>query len=116
MAAQKRYELTDEEWERLRGYFPGRAEGQLGRSRNEDRQILNGILWIVRSGAAWRELPELMAATRKVFEFAFADKSNMIETYALQISMVAPDFLSSLAGKKALAQVLEQMQIFQAHH
>jgi transposase len=67
MAAQKRYELTDEEWDRLKKYFPGRADGQLGRPRNEDRQILNGILWIVRSGAAWRDLPERYGAWSTVY-------------------------------------------------
>ncbi len=59
MAAQtKRYEITDEEWERIKGYFTERAEGQKGRPRAEDRMLLNGILWIAQSGAAWRDLPE----------------------------------------------------------
>lgn len=58
MTAQRRYELTDEEWERIRKYFPERAAGQKGRPRNDDRKILNGVLWITRSGAAWRDLPE----------------------------------------------------------
>lgn len=42
MTAQRRYELTDEEWERIKGYFPEREAGQKGRPRNEDRPILNG--------------------------------------------------------------------------
>ena len=67
MTAQRRYELTDEEWERIKGYFPKREAGQLGRPRNDDRQILNGILWIVRSGAAWRDLPERYGAWSTVY-------------------------------------------------
>lgn len=54
----RRYELTDAEWERVRPYFPERQLGDKGRPRREPRQILNGIFWIVRSGAAWRDLPE----------------------------------------------------------
>ncbi len=54
----RRYELTDEEWERLNAYFPGRQLGDKGRPRREPRQILNGIFWIARSGAVWRDLPE----------------------------------------------------------
>ena len=67
MTAQRRYELTDEEWERIKGYFPEREAGQKGRPRNEDRPILNGILWIVRSGAAWRDLPERYGAWSTVY-------------------------------------------------
>jgi len=67
MTAQRRYELTDEEWERIKGYFPKREAGQLGRPRNDDRQILNGVLWIVRSGAAWRDLPERYGAWSTVY-------------------------------------------------
>ena len=67
MTAQRRYELTDEEWERIKGYFPEREAGQKGRPRNEDRPILNGILWIVRSGTAWRDLPERYGAWSTVY-------------------------------------------------
>ena len=67
MTVQRRYELTDEEWERIKGYFPEREAGQKGRPRNEDRPILNGILWIVRSGAAWRNLPERYRAWSTVY-------------------------------------------------
>ena len=80
MAAQKRYEITDDEWERLRRYFPGRIEGQIGRPRNEDRQILNGILWIVRSGAAWRDLPERYGAWSTVYgRFAEWQESGVFQ-------------------------------------
>jgi len=54
----RRYELTDAEWERLKPYFPERQLGDKGRPRREPREILNGIFWIARSGAAWRDLPE----------------------------------------------------------
>ena len=67
MTVQRRYELTDEEWERIKVYFPEREADQLGRPRNDDRRILNGILWIVRSGAAWRDLPERYGAWSTVY-------------------------------------------------
>lgn len=58
MTAQRRYELTESEWERLKKYFPEREAGQLGRPKNDERKILNGVLWVMRSGAAWRDMPE----------------------------------------------------------
>lgn len=51
-----RYELTDQQWERISGYFP--ANGRRGGQWNDHRNVLNGILWVLCSGAAWRDLPE----------------------------------------------------------
>lgn len=62
MAATRRYELSDEEWERIEKYFPKREAGQKGRPRNDDRPIINGVIWIARSGAPWRDLPERYGA------------------------------------------------------
>ena len=64
----RRYELTDAEWERLRPYFPERQMGEKGRTRREPRQMLNGIFWIARSGAAWRDLPERYGTYSTVYK------------------------------------------------
>lgn len=52
-----RFELSDEEWEQIRPFLPDRR-GKVGRPRSDDRRIVNAILWIVRTGAPWRDLPE----------------------------------------------------------
>jgi hypothetical protein len=49
--------LTDAEWERVRELLPEQKPGQ-GRPRRDDRQVLCGILWVLDTGASWRELPE----------------------------------------------------------
>ena len=54
----RRYELTDSEWERISNYFPEKIPGTPGRPPKEHRPIVNGIVWIARSGAPWRDLPE----------------------------------------------------------
>ena len=53
-----RYELTDIEWERIKKYFPDKEPGTPSRPPNPHRPIINGIVWIARSGAPWRDLPE----------------------------------------------------------
>ncbi len=58
MTTKRRYELSDNEWERLKKYFPAREAGQLGRPRSDERKLLNGVLWVLRSGAPWRDVPE----------------------------------------------------------
>ena len=87
MTAQRRYELTDEEWGRIKGYFPEREAGQKGRPRNEDRPILNGILWIVRSGAAWRDLPERYGAWSTVYSrFVQWQEEGLFDTILKELS------------------------------
>ena len=87
MTAQRRYELTDEEWGRIKGYFPEREAGQKGRPRNEDRPILNGILWIVRSGAAWRDLPERYGAWSIVYSrFVQWQEEGLFDTILKELS------------------------------
>ena len=68
MTTRKRYEIKDSEWERLKAYFPGRQDGQLGRLRSDDRQMLGGILWVVRTGAPWADLPERYGAKSTVYD------------------------------------------------
>ncbi len=53
-------DLKDEQWEVVKPLLPQppkRADGK-GRPRVDDRAILNGILWILRTGAPWADLPE----------------------------------------------------------
>lgn len=52
----KRYEIPDAAWELVADIF---TEHQLAsRPRTDDRLMLNGVLWVLCSGAAWRDMPE----------------------------------------------------------
>src|SRR5215831_7888119 len=48
-----RYELSDGEWATIRPMLPNKARGV---PRVDDRRVLNGIFWVLRSGAPWRRL------------------------------------------------------------
>jgi transposase len=58
--AQRYEELTDEQWELVESYIPTKRRRQdgRGRPRRGDRAVPNGILWVLRSGARWRDLPD----------------------------------------------------------
>jgi len=59
MARQPEVLLTDAQWERLRPLIPEHTPTRRGgRPRADDRACLEGILWVLRSGARWRDLPE----------------------------------------------------------
>jgi transposase len=49
-----RYELTDFEWRVIEPLLPNKPRGV---PRVDDRRVLNGIFWILRSGTPWRDLP-----------------------------------------------------------
>lgn len=55
---KKRYELTDQEWEQIADLFPKENTGRPGRPSKENRTMLNAMIWLARSGAPWRDLPE----------------------------------------------------------
>ena len=49
-----RYELNDYEWTAIKPMLPNKPRGV---RRVNDRRVLNGIFWVLRSGAPWRDLP-----------------------------------------------------------
>ena len=50
-----RHELTDHEWAAIKSMLPNKPRGV---ARVNDRRVLNGIFWVLRSGAPWRDLPD----------------------------------------------------------
>lgn len=52
-----RGDLTNEQWERIQGLLP-RPQTKRGRPSQDHRPLLNGILWVLRTGAPWRDIPE----------------------------------------------------------
>lgn len=52
----KRYELSDQQWRRIADLLPGKV-GDPGRSGDDNRRFVNGVLWVLRSGAHWHDLP-----------------------------------------------------------
>jgi transposase len=63
----RRFEITDDEWERLAPLLPAMTPQRGGRWRDH-RQVLNGILFRVRSGVPWRDLPERYGPWETVYK------------------------------------------------
>jgi len=75
----RRYELTDKEWELIRPLIP---ISHTGRPQKDIRAHLNGILWLVRSGARWSDLParfgphQTDGTLKKIFELCAASSTG----------------------------------------
>ena len=53
----KRYELSEAQWTRIAPLLPGKVTDP-GRTAADNRLFVNGVLWVLRSGAFWQHLPE----------------------------------------------------------
>lgn len=52
-----RGDLTNEQWAQLESFLPP-EKPRTGRPSRDHRTVMNGILWVLRSGAPWRDMPE----------------------------------------------------------
>lgn len=52
-----RHAIPDADWDRVKDLLPGQP-GQHGGVAQDNRRFLDAVLWIARTGAAWRDLPE----------------------------------------------------------
>ena len=111
---KRRYEISDCHWEKIKDLLPGK-EGDVGCTARDNRQFINGVLWILRSGAAWPDLPERYGKFNsvyrcysrwsekgvwvKVFSVLSADKDN--EYLILDSSVVQAHSQSATYKKKS---------------
>lgn len=65
-----RYELSQRQWELIKEELPQPKvkEGGKGRPSRSDREILNGIFWILCSGSPWRDLPEKYGPWQTIYD------------------------------------------------
>lgn len=111
-----RYDLTDFEWSVIEPILP---KGRRGQQPQNNRRVMNGIFWVLRTGAPWRDLPErygpyttaynrfnrwrkaaiwdgLMAAVTK----AHGGKVQMIDSSIVRVHQHAKKEWRSLCGAK----------------
>jgi len=61
------YDLSDELWQRLEPVLPVEGSPKGGRPAKEQRTFVNAIIWILRTGAPWRALPEEYGSWKTVY-------------------------------------------------
>src|SRR5690554_5622904 len=62
----RRHELTDRQYRRVEPLLP--ANGQRGGQWHDHRMMLNGMLWRLRTGCPWRDLPERYGPWQSVYD------------------------------------------------
>ena len=64
---KRRHELSDELWAQIEPLLPGR-NGDPGRSGEDNRRFVDAAIWIAKTGAPWRDLPERFGKWNSVFQ------------------------------------------------
>ncbi len=64
---RRRHELTDEQWERIHDHLPGKA-GDPGRTAADNRLFVNAVLYVLKTGIPWDDLPERFGKPNSVWK------------------------------------------------
>ena len=64
---RRRHELTDEQWECIRDHLPGKA-GDPGRTAADNRLFVNAVLYVLKTGIPWDDLPERFGQPNSVWK------------------------------------------------
>jgi transposase len=89
---QNRHDLTDKQWAKIEPIIKEKLEKRGGHNANDNRIFVNACLWIVRTGAPWRDLPpqygKFNAVNRRFLRWC----DNNIWDFILEKLIDEPDF------------------------
>ena len=63
----RRHELSDSQWNLIKAHLPGKRSDP-GRTAQDNRRFVDGVLWLARTGAPWRDLPERYGRWNSAFQ------------------------------------------------
>lgn len=63
----RRHEITNDRWERIKDLLPGQPQDP-GVTAKDNRLFINAVLWIGKTGAPWRDLPERFGPWNSVWK------------------------------------------------
>ena len=96
-----RYELSDLQWEKIKDFLLGRAQ-HVGRTAADNRLFVNGVLWALRSGARWADLPERYGKYKSVHK-RFVRSRHPSETARYNASTTKNSTNNAIASSDASA-------------
>lgn len=82
----QRHEISDSKWERIKDALPPENSGE-GRPSKPNRVMLNGMLWISKTGAPWRDLPKQYGPWQTVYSrFRLWSKNDTFQDLFTRLS------------------------------
>jgi len=95
-----RGDLTDNEWARLEPLLPAQKRVEPGGQYRDHRQVVNGNLWALRTGAPWRDLPERYGAWQTCYSRFRRWSEQGVWLRALQALQTQQEAVSDLDWSK----------------
>ena len=62
-----RHNLTDREWNAIRVFLPAERPNRSGRPWTPHRQVIDGILWVLRTGCIWADVPSEFGKSKTLY-------------------------------------------------
>ena len=91
MNSQNRHDINDATWELLAPLLPGQ-EGQWGGIAKDNRKFLNGVFWVLRTGAPWRDMPPCYGKWNTVYQRFRRWRNNRTWEKIVEALTVEPDY------------------------
>lgn len=88
--SQQRHDISDKIWELLSPLLPGQA-GQWGGISEDNRRFLNGVFWVLRTGAPWRDMPPVYGNWNSVYQRFRRWRIKRVWEKILEILIDEPD-------------------------
>jgi transposase len=95
---KRRYEIRDDQWDRIKDMLPAERKPQGGRPAKDNRKMLNAMLWVACSGAPWRDLPDYYGPWNRVYtRFRRWEKAGLF-SQILEYLWAEPEFSETPIG------------------
>ena len=86
--------LRDDQWEQIKQFVPGGRKGKRG-PRSDGRRFFNALLWVARSGARWRDLPERFGPYQTAKQLLSLDRDGRVRLFEAVASQPDLEWLIS---------------------
>ena len=90
-ASYHRHDISDDTWNLLENHLPGR-KGTWGGNARDNRQFINAVFWILRTGAPWRDLPPDYGGWKNTHRRFCRWRDRGVWEKLLEILIDEPDF------------------------
>jgi len=88
---QHRHDMSDGLWNKLEPHLPG-GLGKVGRVARDNRRFINAVMWILRTGAPWRDLPASYGGWKNTHRRFSRWRDKGLWEHLLEVVMEEPDF------------------------
>ena len=89
--AHRRHDISDEVWRKIENHLPGKR-GKWGGVAKDNRNFINAVLWVFRTGAPWRDVPPDYGGWSNTHRRFCRWRDKGVWEHLLEVLIFEPDF------------------------